>query len=146
MEQRYLVWSTVFMHLNTAIYEIRNRGPFLECPGNFSGLESCFMFTVYAFKIKVSIILKMIQWNYQLTKQNWPVCVLLSVLIFSRIWFLNLLLSRKVTGPIEKGATQEHPRTPRSTQEHPPRHGGTPSPPPPNTFKYKNQIINFFYR
>ena len=29
--------------------------------GNFSGPESCFVFVVFAFKIKVSIILKIIQ-------------------------------------------------------------------------------------
>ena len=34
---------------------------FLECPGNFLGPESCFVFVVFAFKIKVSIILKIIQ-------------------------------------------------------------------------------------
>ena len=28
------------------------RGPFLESPGNFSNLESFFMFPVVAFKIK----------------------------------------------------------------------------------------------
>ena len=37
------------------------RGLFLECPGNFLGPESCFVFVVFAFKIKVSIILKIIQ-------------------------------------------------------------------------------------
>ena len=31
------------------------------------------MFSVFAFRIKVSMILKMIKWNYQLTKQNWLV-------------------------------------------------------------------------
>ena len=29
------------------------------------------MFAAFAFKIKDSILLKMIRWNYQLTKQNW---------------------------------------------------------------------------
>ena len=38
-------------------------GTFLESPDNFSGPEGCFMFAVYAVKIKVSIILKIIQWN-----------------------------------------------------------------------------------
>ena len=36
----------------------RTRGLFLESPGNFSGQESC---SVFAFKIKASIILKIIQ-------------------------------------------------------------------------------------
>ena len=52
------------------------RGLFLERFGNFSGPESYFVFTVFTFKIKVSIILKMIQRNYQLTKQNWLICEL----------------------------------------------------------------------
>ena len=29
-------------------------GLFLESPGNFSGKESCFVFVVFAYKIKVS--------------------------------------------------------------------------------------------
>ena len=45
-------------------------GPFLESPDNFSGPKKCFMFSVMiAFNVKVSIILKMIQWIYQSTKQ-----------------------------------------------------------------------------
>ena len=54
--------------------KLRVSGPFLESPENVSGLKSCFMFVVFEFKIKVSITLKMIQWQYQLTTQNWPVC------------------------------------------------------------------------
>ena len=45
--------------------------------GYFSGPESYFVCTVFTFKIKVWIILKMIQWNYQFTKQNWLDCELL---------------------------------------------------------------------
>ena len=37
------------------------RGPFLDSLGNFSGPETRFVFAVFAFTIKVSIILKMIQ-------------------------------------------------------------------------------------
>ena len=37
------------------------RGLFLESPSNFLGPESCFVFVVFALKIKVSIILKIIQ-------------------------------------------------------------------------------------
>ena len=33
-------------------------GLFLESPDNFSGTESCFLFAAFAFKINVSIILK----------------------------------------------------------------------------------------
>ena len=36
------------------------------------GPKSCFMFAVFAFKIKVSIILKMIPWNHQIMKQPPP--------------------------------------------------------------------------
>ena len=37
------------------------RETFLESPDNFSGPQGCFMCAVYAVKIKVSIILKIIQ-------------------------------------------------------------------------------------
>ena len=42
----------------------------LCCMDNYSGPESCFVFVVFAFKIKVSIILKIVQRTYQLTKKN----------------------------------------------------------------------------
>ena len=51
------------------LYFLGNWGPFLETPDNFSGPKSCFMFALFAFKIKVSIILKTIQWNYQLANK-----------------------------------------------------------------------------
>ena len=38
------------------IYPTGARGPFLESPNNFLGMESCFMFAMFAFKIKVLII------------------------------------------------------------------------------------------
>ena len=44
----------------------QTRVPFLESPGNFldfSSLESCFMSAAFAFKIKVSVIIKMVQYN-----------------------------------------------------------------------------------
>ena len=59
------------------------------------------MFAVFAFKIKVSIILKIIQWNYQLKNQNWAVYELGTVLLFKRFWLKNLplpVLSRN--GPL----------------------------------------------
>ena len=46
------------------------RDLFLESPGNFSGPESWFLFPRLAIKIKVSIILKMVKWNYKLAKQK----------------------------------------------------------------------------
>ena len=61
--------------------------PFLEGLVSFSGPESYFMLAVFAFKFNVSKILKMIQWNYQLTKQNWLACELGTVLLFNRFWF-----------------------------------------------------------
>ena len=45
-------------------------GLFLERPGDFSGPESCFVLAMFTFKIKVSIILKMIHGNYQLTQEK----------------------------------------------------------------------------
>ena len=41
-----------------------SKGLFLEGPDNFLGPKSCFMFAVFVFKMKVSIILKMIQWSF----------------------------------------------------------------------------------
>ena len=32
----------------------------------------------------------MMQWNYQLTKQDWPVCELRTVVLFNSFWFDNL--------------------------------------------------------
>ena len=58
---------------------------------------SAFMFTVFAFKIKLSIILKVTQWNYQLRKQNWPVCELhcrLTVLLY-----IQYSISKFLFGP-----------------------------------------------
>ena len=43
---------------------------FLESPGDFPGAKSCFVFAGFDIKIKVSIILKMIKHDYQLTNQN----------------------------------------------------------------------------
>ena len=83
-------FSSFAKEIVTVSSVIMARGPFLESPDNFSGPKSCFMFPVFAFKIKVSIILKMIKWNYQLIKQNWPVCELGTVLLVNRFWFQNL--------------------------------------------------------
>ena len=75
-------------------------GLFLQCPGNFPGPESCF---VFAFKIKVSVILKITKWNYQLSKQFEVVCGLGTVLIFNRFWFY-CLRAGKVSRSFEKWA------------------------------------------
>ena len=49
--------------------------------------------------------LQMTQWSYQLTKQNWRVCELGTVLLFNMFWFENLLSGlEKVSGPLEKQA------------------------------------------
>ena len=63
-----IIVSLIIIHW-MVIYQTAAWGPFLESPDNFLGTESCFMF---AFKINVSIIkyLKMMQWNYQLSKAN----------------------------------------------------------------------------
>ena len=52
------------------------------------------MFAVFALKIKVSIILKMTQWNFELTKQTWPVCELGTLLLFD-----YFLISKFAFGP-----------------------------------------------
>ena len=66
---------------------LSSRGLFLESSGNFACAESCFVFAAFIFKIKVSIILKLIKWNYQLTKQNWLIYGLGTVVLFKRFWF-----------------------------------------------------------
>ena len=45
------------------------KGPKAQC-------DKLFYVAVFAFKIKVSVILKKVQWNYKLTEQNWRVCEL----------------------------------------------------------------------
>ena len=44
---------------------------------------------LHSCKIKVSIILKIIQWNYQLTKQSWLVREQGSVLLLNKYWYWN---------------------------------------------------------
>ena len=67
------------------------KGPVSRKSGNFWGAESCFVFSAFTFKIRVSsIILKIIKWNYQLTKQNWLVYELGTVLLFNMFGFYNL--------------------------------------------------------
>ena len=54
-------------------------GPFLDSSGNVSGRESCFMFFVLVFNIKVSIILKMIQKkSYRAFRETVLTCYLAS--------------------------------------------------------------------
>ena len=80
--------------------------PFLESPHYFSRPKTCFMLVLFAFKIKVSIILKMILWNDQVTKQKWPVCELGTAQLFNRVWFQNLSLEfgpEKVPGLSRNG-------------------------------------------
>ena len=50
------------MEINLCMFDIFNPGAsvFPESLSNFSGPKSCFMFAMFAFKIKVSVILKMI--------------------------------------------------------------------------------------
>ena len=59
--------------------------------------------------------LQMTQWSYQLTKQNWRVCELGTVLLFNMFWFENLPSGfKKVFGPLEKQA----PRLLRESRFH----------------------------
>ena len=94
VSDRIWIWKCLFSmsveNRSTERNTSRSRGQFIESPDNFSGPKSCFMFALFTFKIKVSIILKMIQWDYQLTKQNWLVCELGTLLLFNRFWFQNL--------------------------------------------------------
>ena len=53
----------------------------------FRAQKAVFMFAVFAFTITVSMILKMIQWNYHITTQNWLVCEQGTALLFNRFWF-----------------------------------------------------------
>jgi len=92
ISDRIWIWKCSFLtsveNRSTGRNTSRSRGPFIESPDNSSGPKS--PFALFAFKIKVSIILKMIQWNYQLTKQNWLVCELGTLLLFNWFWFQNL--------------------------------------------------------
>ena len=55
----------------------RYPGPFLERPSKFSGPKmSCFMLAVLKFRDIVLIVLKLIKWNYQQTRQICLVCEL----------------------------------------------------------------------
>ena len=80
-------------------------GLFLEIPGNVSGPKGCFMFAMFVFRIKVLVILKMKQWNYQLTNQNWPVLSSKLCYYSTGVDFQICLRARKVTRePSEKRA------------------------------------------
>ena len=81
----------VFSSTLSFLESYMTRGAFLDrIPDNFSSLKSCFVFAGFTFKMKVSIILKMIKSKYKSTKQNWLVCELGNVLTFNRFWFQNL--------------------------------------------------------
>ena len=60
-------------------------------------MQECFSlnFPLREYFFCTSKILKMIRWKYQLTKQNWTVCELGTVLLFKRFWFQNLLSDPK---------------------------------------------------
>ena len=60
---------------------------------------------MFAFKIKVSVILKMIQWNYLLVKQNCPVRELGTLLDYSSIQ--QVLILNFAFGPESYCAFQE---------------------------------------
>ena len=86
--------------------KLRVSGPFLESPENVSGLKGCLMLAVLAFKIKVSMTLKMISWKYQLTKQNWPVVWARTELCcykFNRFRFQNFIGPKKLPGLSRNG-------------------------------------------
>ena len=53
------------VHAICGLSDFTTRGPFLESANSVSGPKSCFMFAVFAFKTRVSIILKIIFKKYQ---------------------------------------------------------------------------------
>ena len=66
------------------------RGPFLKGLNNFSGPQTCLMPCLH-FRSKFQKCWKWyMQWNYQLSKQYYPVYELETVLLFKRFWFKNL--------------------------------------------------------
>ena len=79
-------WFVIYLWLREAPHKradfrSRNKVPGVKSIGRVQNCSSSFMF---ACKIKVLIILKMIQRHYQLKEQNWPVCGLGTVLLFNR--------------------------------------------------------------
>ena len=94
----YLPCLYLNLELGLACLRItRSRRPFRESADNVLGPKNYFMFAAFAFMMKVSIILIMIEWNYELTKKNWPVCVLGTVLLFDRFWFAAFAFMMKVS-------------------------------------------------
>ena len=94
----YLPCLYLNLELGLACLRItRSWRPFRESADNVLGPKNYFMFAAFAFMMKVSIILIMIQWNYELTKKNWPVCVLGTVLLFDRFWFAAFAFMMKVS-------------------------------------------------
>ena len=81
-------------------------GPFLESTVNFSGPESCFCLPGLYWRSRYQWLEKWSNETIYLTKQNWLVCQLGTVLLFNRfwfeIWFEICLGAWNVIGPFEK--------------------------------------------
>ena len=60
-EKHNLTMNFYFYLFTFIIIFLGGGGAFLESPDDVSGPKNCFMYAVYAFKIKVSTILKIIQ-------------------------------------------------------------------------------------
>ena len=95
--------------LNTADsgWTFSNLGRVSRKSRNFSGPGSWFIFSMFAFKIKVSIMLEMRQWNYHLTKLDWLVCELgtVQLLAIRLVVILKFAFGpKKVTRPFKKRA------------------------------------------
>ena len=95
--------------LNTADsgWTFSNLGRVSRKSRNFSGPRSWFIFAMFAFKIKVSIMLEMRQWNYHLTKLDWLVCELgtVQLLAIQLVVILKFAFGpKKVTRPFKKRA------------------------------------------
>ena len=71
--------TSTFSHLHSddvhavgGLSDFTTRGPFLESSNNFQARKAV-LYSPCLHSRRVQIILKIIKWNYQLTKQNWPV-------------------------------------------------------------------------
>ena len=93
-----------FSFLSHESHRHRSWGLFLETPGNVLGLKSCFIFAMFVFKIKVSLILKMRQRNYQLMKQINQFVSKELCYYSTGFDFKVCLRARKVTGTLEERA------------------------------------------
>ena len=68
---------------------------FLESPGNFLGPESCVVFAAFAFKIKVSIILKSNKMKLSVNEAILPVLWARNCATIQQVWILKFAFDPK---------------------------------------------------